>query len=559
MLASSKPNKRISQDIKSLLMASGFAACLISPMSNSAEPSSKPNQPANNINFQIKARPLGEVLKEIAVKSGINFKLADGLQKDKVTATLSGKDWSEASQSLLKGYNYAVEVGKAGEWQTVTVSGKNGDGKLAGGPAVKFQTYTRTQKADLPSRLQSLNNGSVTPITLPLATLKGMKPGKKISLDLPSGPSNFVHDNRFEHKNGDVTWVGYPENDGVPNRAMIAIGKYGTMGHIITDEGAYQIITEDGQTYLVDINASGLESGSLLEDQAIANPDTASSNAGLFIVSAGGSPKSASTSSNSPNSLPTPYNTSTTGGATKSNAISTIDLLVIYSKGLEQPETRINYLTDLTNQAFLDSKINAKIRVVKIEAVDYNETGDNSEALSDLTNGTAPFDKIKALREKNGADLVTLIRPFHGSSQKGCGIAWVNGVNGGAISPFLGYSVASDGMDKDGQLVYCGEQTLAHELGHNLGNVHDRPFTDAAGAYPYSYAWGVDGSFGTIMSYRRPSLLVFATPLLGDACHGQPCGYPEGNPNASDNTATINQIAPTVAGFLPTVITDKPR
>ncbi len=556
MLPSSKPNKRISQATKSLLIASIVTVCLVSTIANSAEaPASKPDQSANNINFQIKARPLGEVLKDIASKSGINFRLADGLQKEKVTGTLIGKDWSEASQSLLKGYNYAVEIGKNGRWETVTVSGKNGDGKLATRQAPKFQIYSRIKKTDLPFRLQSLNEGSVTPITLPVATLKGMKPGKKISLDLPSGPSSYVHDNRFEHKNGDITWVGYQEDEGQPNRAMIAMGKYGVMGHIVTSEGMYQIITEDGQTYLVDINASGLQSGSLLEDQASQNTDAAGS--GLGIISIGSTNKSASTSNTAADSPSSLLNAPSTSTPPNPTAVSTIDLLVLYTKGLEQPETRANYLTDLTNQAFLDSKIKAKIRVVKLEAVDYGEAGDNSQALSDLTNGTAPFDKIKALREKNGADLVTLIRPFHASSQKGCGIAWVNGFNGSALFSYQGISVISDGMDKDGQSVYCGEQTLAHELGHNLGNVHDRPFTDTAGAFPYSYAWGIDGSFGTIMSYRHPRVLVFATPLLTDACHGQPCGYPEGHPDASDNTATINQTAPIVAGFLPTVVSNK--
>jgi hypothetical protein len=108
-------------------------------------------------------------------------------------------------------------------------------------------------------------------------------------------------------------------------------------------------------------------------------------------------------------------------------------------------------------------------------------------------------------------------------------------------------------------LVYCGEHSLAHELGHNLGNVHDRQFSDAPGAFLYSYAWGIEGSFGTIMSYRRPTVLLFATPLLTASCHGQPCGYPEGDPNASDNAATINQTAPIVAGFQATVVPDKSR
>ena len=551
MPLSSKAIKQTVQATKSLLILSIAAACVVSTAVGAAEPETKLVQPASNINLQLKARPLGEALKEIAAKSGIHFRLADGLQKEKVTVNLTGKDWSEASQALLKGYNYAVEVGKNGVWETVTISGKNGDGKTVAASGAKFQQYSRRAAKELPAQLQNLNPGSVTPITLPLATLKGMKLGKKIALDLPSGGTSFVHDNRFAHKNGDITWVGYQEQAGQPNRAMITMGKYGPMGHIVTPEGTYQLVTEDGQSYLVDVNASGLEPGSLLADQATVNSDGGG-------AGGGGNPAKPSAASNETTEA---YQAATNFAAAASTRVdpskfSTIDVLVLYTKGLAQPETRINYLTDLTNQAFLDSKVHAKIRVVKLEAVVYEEKGDNSQALSDLTNGAGAFGRVRDSRERYGADLVTLIRPFHSTSQKLCGIAWINGSNGSALSKELGFSVVSDGTDQDGQMVYCGEHSLAHELGHNLGNVHDRPFTHDAGVYPYSYAWGVDGSFGTIMSYRRPSVLLFSTPLLTDACHGQACGYPEGNPNASDNSATINQTAPTVARFLPTVVTD---
>jgi hypothetical protein len=548
---------RMLQAKQSLLVSVLVATTVVSPILFSAEPEIKAVHSANTVYYPIKARTLTDVLKDVAEKSGINFRLADGLKREKVVATLlTGKDWSEASKTLLKGYNYAVEFDQNGAWETVTISGKNGDGKFASGSGAKFKTYSRPQIQDLPARLQGLNDGSVTPIALPLTTLKGMKPGQKVSLDLPAGPSSFVHDNRFNHNNGDITWVAYQEQEGSPNRAMITMGKYGPMGHIIMAEGAYQIVTEDSQTYLVDINASGLQAGSLLEDQATPNLDNPI--AGASMPGGVGSSKVAANAASVAN--PSPTRAATTGDATNPASFSSIDLLVLYTKGMAQPETRVNYLADLTNQAYLDSKINAKIRVVKLEAVDYPETGENSQALSDLTGGASPFERIQALREKIGADLVTLIRPFHANSQKGCGIAWVNGSGGTTtLNPFLGYSVVGDGMDQDGQLAYCGEHSLAHELGHNLGNVHDRQFSDAPGAFNYSYAWGVEGSFGTIMSYRRPTVLLFATPLLAASCRGQPCGYPEGDPNASDDAATVNQTAPVVAGFQPTVSPDRSR
>jgi hypothetical protein len=546
---------RMFQARQSLVISALVAALFVSPILAADELGALAVQAANTVYYPVKARVLTDVLKDVAAKSGISFRLADGLKREKVAATLlTGKDWSEVSKTLLKGYNYAVEFGHNGAWETVTISGKNGDGKMVSS-GVKFKTYSRPQKNDLPTRLQGLNDGSVTPITLPLTALKRMKPGQKVSLDLPAGPSSFVHDNRFNHDNGDITWVGYQEQDGPPNRAMITMGKFGTMGHITTAGGTYQIVMEDGQTYLVDVNASGLQAGSLLEDQA--TPKLDGPVAGVALPGGVGSTKAAANAASVAD--PPPALGATTGDASNPASFSTIDVLVLYTKGMAQPETRVNYLADLTNQAYLDSKINAKIRVVKLEAVDYPETGENAQALSDLTGGASPFERIQALREKVGADLVTLIRPFHASSQLGCGIAWVNGSGGTALNPSLGYSVVGDGIDQDGQLVYCGEHSLAHELGHNLGNVHDRQFSDAPGAFGYSYAWGVEGDFGTIMSYRRPTVLLFATPLLSASCHGQPCGYPEGDPNASDNAATVNQTAPVVAGFQPTVSPDKSR
>jgi hypothetical protein len=166
-----------------------------------------------------------------------------------------------------------------------------------------------------------------------------------------------------------------------------------------------------------------------------------------------------------------------------------------------------------------------------------------------LSDAKPPFDPVQTWRQRYGADLVTLIRPFHAASQQSCGVAWVNGINGSALSGQWVYSVVSDGYDAEGSLYYCGAETLAHELGHNFGNVHDKAISDFPGAYPYSYAWGVEGSFGTIMSYRQPTLFLYANPALGDACQSQPCGYPEGNANASDNIRTINQPAPVIAGY----------
>lgn len=75
--------------------------------------------------------------------------------------------------------------------------------------------------------------------------------------------------------------------------------------------------------------------------------------------------------------------------------------------------------------------------------------------------------------------------------------------------------------------------------------MHDIEYSNAAGVFPDAYAWGVNGKFATIMSYKMPIVMLFSNPDLSTQCAGQPCG-----------TATANQAkalrytAPIVSKFL---------
>lgn len=105
----------------------------------------------------------------------------------------------------------------------------------------------------------------------------------------------------------------------------------------------------------------------------------------------------------------------------------------------------------------------------------------------------------------------------------GCGLSWLNGFNGQAMNAAYGFSVIGDGNDAGGSLYYCPDSSLAHELGHAMGSDHDRAHSVAQGAYPYAYGHGVEGVFGTIMSYINPRVGKFSNPNIN--CLGnQPCG-----------------------------------
>jgi hypothetical protein len=236
-----------------------------------------------------------------------------------------------------------------------------------------------------------------------------------------------------------------------------------------------------------------------------------------------------------------------------------VDIMVVYSTGgysADFAKQRIALLTTASNQAYLDSGINLKLRLVYTEATNYVEDNSNNQALSDLANDRGAFAGIAQKRAQYGADLVFLFRPLYAQSAGSCGTTYLEFKNGNPANSNYGYGVISDGNSKDSATsTYCGANTYTHEIGHSLGLVHDREYSQSTGVFPYSYAWGVSGSFATIMSYKQPVLMYFSTPTLATQCAGQPCGYAATDPaRSSDQTKSVNYTAPIVANFMPTLV-----
>src|SRR6185369_17427915 len=117
---------------------------------------------------------------------------------------------------------------------------------------------------------------------------------------------------------------------------------------------------------------------------------------------------------------------------------------------------------------------------------------------------STPFTGMNAKRDAVGADLVTVLRPLYASVQTSCGIGYVSGANGSNVSLYgdYGLSVVSDGVDRSGAPYYCANSTFAHELGHNMGLMHDRATTakqgGGTGAKPYAFGYvPPSGKWGT--------------------------------------------------------------
>jgi Metallo-peptidase family M12B Reprolysin-like/Bacterial Ig-like domain (group 1) len=198
------------------------------------------------------------------------------------------------------------------------------------------------------------------------------------------------------------------------------------------------------------------------------------------------------------------------------------------------------------------------------------------DALNNLSSGVGVFGPVQStLRDRYGADIVVLVRPFNYPVQESCGSAWVGGSegNGAAIGSQSnnGFAVVSDGGDVNGSEFFCQNATFPHELGHNMGALHDRQTvigqsgTLDVGAYPYSYGyvhnatWNAargqnvcSGSpcFGTIMSYLSTvSELKFSNPALFTCPAGLVCGT-----STTNEALTLNNTRLGVASWRPTKV-----
>jgi hypothetical protein len=242
-----------------------------------------------------------------------------------------------------------------------------------------------------------------------------------------------------------------------------------------------------------------------------------------------------------------------------------VDVLVLYTPGTEAKygsaniQTRFNQLMAATNQIYIDSGVNARVKMVGYEKVNYTDDNDSGVALRAMTNRTDPaFANVEIWRKKYGADLVVLYRPYK-ASQNSCGIAWVGG--SGTNGDFSGAQMKNSGYAHVA-VDTCGDYVTAHELGHTMGLMHSRLQDGKGGTFPYALGYGVTGKFTTIMAYQSSfgvdyvagKIWKFSSPLLN--CNGVPCGVDKSDPNnGADAVATLNISASQVAKYFAAVNT----
>jgi hypothetical protein len=399
------------------------------------------------------------------------------------------------------------------------------------------------------------------PVAVDLVGLSDVPVGGDTELTLPEvGTFTLVHDNTLAGDLGASTFVGYLKDYGDDFRVLITSSPTGSIGSILSPHGEFKLVTNNGQTWVVDVSRSGLRdmvpdhddgvdhrADSGLEAAAMAGALPGPAEAGGVAAAAGATGAGGTTAAT----------------ATATSGKTDIDVLVLYGPGLEsrlgsaQALARIQHLVALANQSYVDSKVDINLRLVKAVKLDaLADNNSNSQALSDLAAGRGVFAQVPALRQQYGADLVTVVRPFHLNGQgRNCGVGYIGGYGGRPISGYsaYGYSVVSDGTDVEGSRYYCTDYTFTHELGHNMGSMHDRATVTSqgggSGAYPYSFGYGLSGQFGTIMSYISPVVGKFSNPNLATCGNGQACGVASSSSQAADNALSLNNTREGVAGY----------
>ena len=401
--------------------------------------------------------------------------------------------------------------------------------------------------------LFDISNNSPVPINTPqfaaeIAESKGKKTiilnkqllssqaGDELDFVTISGAAYTVIFDRLSKGHKSKTWIGHLKGYRVQYRVMITLNKNRVEGRISTPDGTMHLKSSRGEVILIDHKLEGMQKVPFGNDFILPENDVPLSSPDQSLSSERDSVNLAA-------------------AASSFNGNTIVDVLVLYNADFNtrndnDAPTRIDYLTALSNQAYLDSQVSMQIRVVATELIDYSTEPSNSEALTAIsdTDSSTLANDVATLRNQTGADLVIFIRPYKLSTHGGCGQAMLNNR---MISSSI-FGTVSDGVDIDysgiGTYYYCADDTFAHELGHTMGLAHDIDNSSTSGHYDYSYGYGIDGDFGTIMSYISPVTPLFSNPNISD-CNGFICGTAN-----ADNARSLNNDKDTLSGFRDEVI-----
>lgn len=333
-----------------------------------------------------------------------------------------------------------------------------------------------------------------------------------------------VRDRIEKMDKGHAVWIGHIEDDEGSSVVLAFKGK-AMMGTVETQGHSYEIVYAGGSTHAV----REIDANKIPDKFEPENLNSFLKNDSLDMA---GDTTGTST-------------TTTTGGVSTGTVI---DILVAYTSkartnagGVSGIEARILNAIAQANQAYLNSQINMSLNLLGMVETTYVETGDMGITLSRLGSRADGFmDEIPTVRNQLYADQVVLIS----ADTNYCGISPILNILS-TTSSVNAYTVVHDDS------VYAcmsANNTFAHELGHNQGNLHNIENNGTAtGAYPDSYGYRLDGVFRDIMAYAsttgEPRIQYFSNPNI--LYNGQPIGIL----GSADTARSMNATAPLVASF----------
>ncbi len=408
------------------------------------------------------------------------------------------------------------------------------------------------------------------PVEFNAREMLALRHGDEVQLTLPNG---VTHDYIFElaqRHGGDVaSWVGRHKELGKEHRVIITNGPGGSYGILSTPGREYRLVPGGARDYLVDMTEEqarlpAIDLGTdflfppprpkgLRDEEPVNLPETTIAIPGVNTVGIG-------------KVTPSPQHI--------------VDLMIVYTNGLAANlgpnlATRLNFLVTRANTAYADSEVAITLRLVNTTMVTYSDATSDLAALNAISPlsgsfNAGTFGSIESIRNSAGADLVALLR--NGSNFGGSGIAWVG--SSAPSAPYM-YSVTT------GCVAGC-ESVFIHEVGHNMGNMHDRHTaswqeggtpTPPQGAFPYSYGYAfcLSGSltcnptvpggcasqpecspnsvsnFSDIMAYFHASterIYKFSNPAINCSTTGdatpRPCGVSEVSASSANTALSMN-------------------
>ena len=252
---------------------------------------------------------------------------------------------------------------------------------------------------------------------------------------------------------------------------------------------------------------------------------------------------------------PRPRSAAQTKHAWRDADAGQIDLMVVYPTAVknaigsfQETVNEINNAVAGANLCFRNSDVQVHLRLVHIHETDYIPTSNLDVDLERLTQkGDGYLDDVHNLRDQYGADIVTLLST---DSDMG-GLA--NTLN----YPSLSFEDSAFNVcvwDQIGAPVY----TLAHEIGHNMGCLHNREdASDSSqssdydyGSFAYGKRWYANGNgYRTVMAYNDSaksfdnSIPFFSNPSISYL------GVPTGNVEQENNALALKLSAPYVSNF----------